>query len=83
MASNSSKFSLIKVLRIAAIGAIVAGVFFVIEYPRKVARDYLDAERLVSAQELEQALEWYLIIQAREKQQEQVAAEASEEEVVE
>jgi hypothetical protein len=59
---------------IIAAATIIAGSLFVIRYPRELARQELDAERMMKAQDLEQALEWYLIRQAKEKAEaEQIA----------
>ena len=55
------------IVTIAALAAIVAGAVFVINYPKAAWRYELDAQRMLEAQDLEQAMEWYMIRQAKQE----------------
>lgn len=55
------------IVTIAALAAIVAGAVFVINYPKAAWRYELDTKRMMEAQDLEQAMEWYMIRQTIER----------------
>ena len=56
-----------RLLMIAAFASIIAGAIFIINYPKSAQRHELDMQRITEAQNLEQALEWYMIRKASER----------------
>ena len=71
--NTNSTINYSRILMITAAATIVSGLVFVTQYPRRVTQYELDSQRLLHAQDLEQALEWYLIRQAGDLKKEEEA----------
>ena len=66
MRTKNIQCNIRNIISITAFASIVAGIVFVVQYPRTARKYELDSQRILEMQDLEQAIEWYMIRKARD-----------------